>query len=91
MTQRGPRYSKDQFARKAEEIFERDIQPNLSGHGDEEFVLIDIETGDYEIGADELAASDRLQARRADAQIWVRRVGSPFARRFGGRLHATRA
>lgn len=36
---------------------------------------------------EELAASDRLFARKPDAQIWFRRVGSRYARRFG---HAAR-
>ena len=91
MTQRRPRHSKEEFARRGEEIFERDIRPRLGGADDEQFVLIDIETGDYEIDADEQAAFQRLQARRPDAQVWMRRVGSPYARRFGGRLPSTRS
>jgi hypothetical protein len=91
MTHRGPRYSKEEFARRGEEIFERDIRRQLGGADDEQFVLIDIETGDFEIDADEQAAFERLQARRPDAQVWMRRVGSPYARRFGGRLPSTRS
>jgi hypothetical protein len=49
------------------------------------FVAIDIESGMHEIDADELAAGDRLRARFPGAQIWVVRVGSRFAHRFGGR------
>jgi len=48
-------------------------------------VAIDIETGAYELDADELAASDRLLARIPNAQIWLCRVGSRYARRFGPR------
>jgi hypothetical protein len=46
-------------------------------------VVIDIDTGAYEIDEDELAASDRLFARNSDAQLWVMRVGARYARRFG--------
>lgn len=49
------------------------------------FVVIDIETGEYEIDADELAASDRLLASHPTAQVWLRRVGSDYVRRFGPR------
>lgn len=35
------------------------------------YVAIDIETGDYEMDTDELAASDRLVARLPGAQIWL--------------------
>jgi hypothetical protein len=37
------------------------------------------------VDADEDVASDRLMSRVPDAQIWMRRVGSRIARRFGGR------
>lgn len=38
-----------------------------------------------DIDADELAASDRLLVRHPTAQLWVKRVGSRDARRFGPR------
>jgi hypothetical protein len=47
------------------------------------FVAIDIETGAYELDADQLAAFDRLLARLPGAQECLRRVGSHFAHRFG--------
>lgn len=78
-----PRYSNEEFARRGEEIFERDIRAQVKGVPARYFVLIDIETGDFEVDESELAASDRLRARRPNGQVWMRRVGSPFARRFG--------
>jgi hypothetical protein len=36
-----------------------------------------------------VAASDRLLARHPDAQVWMRQVGSRYARRFGPRFQAT--
>ena len=79
-----PRYSKEEFARRGDEIYERDIEPRLKPEDDGKYVVIDIETGDYEIDADELAASDRLLARRPNAQAWLRQIGSRYALRFGG-------
>lgn len=81
-----PRYSKEEFARRGEEIFERVIRPRVEGEDGRKFVLIDIETEDYEADSDEMAASDRLHAKHDNAQIWVRRVGSRYARSFGGRI-----
>ena len=78
-----PRYTKEEFARRGDAIYERDIRPNLNRSQKGQFVAIDIESGDYEVDADELAASDRLQARMPSAQIWLRRVGSRYVRRFG--------
>lgn len=80
-----PRYSKEEFARRGDALYERDIRPAVEVENDGKFVAIDIETGDYEVDADELAASDRLLARLPRAQIWLRRVGSRFARRVGVR------
>ena len=86
-----PRYSKEEFARRGDEIYDRDISPRVEPVDEGKFVLIDIETGEYEIDQDELAASDRLLARRPDAQMWTRRVGSRYARRFGPRFGASGA
>ncbi|MCE9525749.1 MAG: hypothetical protein K8R36_06815 [Planctomycetales bacterium] len=82
----GPRYSKEEFSRRGEEIFESTIKAAVVHRNPRDFVAIDIETGDYEVDADELAALDRLYARIPGAQPWLRRVGSPFARRLGGGL-----
>jgi hypothetical protein len=83
-----PHYSKEEVARRGDEIYERDIRPQLNAGDDGKFVVIDIESGDYEIDSDELAASDRLLARHPEAQVWLRQVGSRYARRFGPRHQA---
>lgn len=77
-----PRYPKEEFARQGDEIYERDIAPRLEKEDEGKFILIDIESGDYEVDADEDVASDRLLARRPDAQIWFRRIGDRYVRRF---------
>lgn len=91
MAPTSPRYSKEEFARRGDEIYEREVLPRLTSEDEGKYALIDIETGDYEIDRDELAASDRLFARRPDAQIWFRQVGSPYARLFGSRFKTTAA
>ena len=77
-----PRYSKEEFARRGDQIFEHDIAPHVGEEDPTKFVVIDIESGAYEIDEDELAASDRLLARKPDAQMWLRRVGSRYARKM---------
>jgi hypothetical protein len=61
----------------------------LSAEDKGKFVLIDIETGAFEIDRDEIVASDRLLLRFPNAQVWLRRVGFTTARRFGGHRLAT--
>ena len=78
-----PRYSKEEFARRGDVIYERELRPILEKESDGKFVAIDIETGAYEVDVNELAASDRLLAQVPNAQIWLRRIGSHYAHRFG--------
>jgi hypothetical protein len=88
MTVRQPRYPLEEFARRGDEIYERDIRADVEPQHNGEIVAIDIDTGAWELDADEDAAADRLEARLPDAQIWVLRVGSRYVRRFGaGRSH----
>jgi hypothetical protein len=81
----GRRYSKEEFARRGDEVFETQVRPQLKAEDEGKFAAIDIESGAYEVDADELEACDRLNARIRDAQIWLVRVGSRYLHRFGGR------
>jgi hypothetical protein len=84
-SKRQPRYDKKEFARRGEALFESEIRPKVAKRNPRHFLAIDIESGAYEVDKDEIAACDRLLVRIPDAQIWLRKVGSRFARRFGGR------
>jgi hypothetical protein len=70
------RYSKEEFAQRGDAIYENDVRPRLTPKDDGKFVAIDIESGMYEIDADELEAAARLRARVPGAQTWMVRVGS---------------
>ncbi len=78
-----PRYSAEEFARRGDAIYERDVLAHLASGDGGKFVAIDIETGAYEVAPTEIAASDQLRARIPDAQIWMVRVGSRYLRSFG--------
>ena len=78
-----PRFTKEEFARRGDEIYEQKLRSLLESRHRGEFVVIDIETGAYETDTSELAASDRLLARVPKAQIWLRRIGSRYSDRFG--------
>lgn len=81
-----PRYSKEEFAQRGDEGADLGLVHCFVEAGNEgKFLAIDIETGASEIDADELAASDHLLARVPDAQVWLKRVGSRYVRRFGPR------
>jgi hypothetical protein len=80
-----PRYSKEEFARRGDAIYKKSILPKLGAKEVGKFLAIDIETGEYEIAADEMKAGDKLLARLPEAQIWMVRVGYAAPLSFGGR------
>ena len=84
MTLNQPRYSKEEFARRGTEIYERDIRLKVEADNTGQIVAIDIETGEYAIDTTILAASKSLLTHHADAQIWVERVGHRAVHRIGG-------
>jgi hypothetical protein len=79
-------YSPEEFARRGQEIYDRDILPRVRADDNGRFVAIDVDSGSYEIDRDDFAATERLLARHPDAQIWLARVGQRAAYRIGGRL-----
>jgi hypothetical protein len=79
------RNSKEEFAKLGDAIYENNILPTLGVKDVGKFAAIDIETGAYEIAADEMKAGDKLLRRFPEAQIWVVRIGYDSARSFGGR------
>jgi hypothetical protein len=84
MPVREPRYSDAEFARRGTEIYDLNVRPQVDTDQNKgKFVLIDIETGDWEMDADEREAAKRLDARVPDAQVWFLRVGIGYVRRFG--------
>lgn len=82
------RYSKTEFARRGDALYEKDVLPKLKRGDQGKFAAIDIDSGTYEIDADELTAGDKLRARVPAAQIWMVRVGSSYVHRFGGRRNS---
>ncbi len=89
MTVRQPRYSKEEFARRGDEIYESQVRSQVEEGNHSKIVAIDIETGNFEVDKSEIAACDRLEARHPNAQIWIVRIGSRHVRRFGGRSRRT--
>jgi hypothetical protein len=85
MTVRQPRYSKEEFARRGNKIYESQVRPQVEAGNHGKIVAIDIETGTFEVADELLVASKRLLARLPDAQIWFVRIGHPAVDHFGAR------
>ena len=85
MTVRQPRYSKEEFARRGNEIYESQVRSQVEEGNYGKIVAIDIETGAFEVADTPMVAVDRLYEREPDAQPWVIRIGHRAVFRFGSR------
>jgi hypothetical protein len=80
---RSSRYTNEELARLGDEIYDRDIAPKMGPEDHWKVVVIEVESGDYEVAKDEITADERLRSRHPDALFWFRRVGSRYLHRFG--------
>ena len=82
-----PTTAEDQLAedeRLAEEVYDRSVRPALRPEDEGKYVAVAVETGDYEVDADDFAATRRLLARRPGARLWLMRTGPSAAYRLRG-------
>jgi hypothetical protein len=83
MTGHQLRYSKEEFSRRGNDIYESQVRPQVEQGNHGKIVAIDIETGAFELAKDSLTASDQLLAQYPDAQIWFVRIGHRAVHRIG--------
>jgi hypothetical protein len=84
MSDRQPRYDKEEYARRGMEMYEKVVRPQVGKPENRgRLVAVDIETGDFELDDGSGLHSRRLLARSPDAQILEMRIGYKAARRFG--------
>ena len=79
----GARYTREEFAKRGQTIFDREIAGAVRPEDDGKFVAIDIDSEDFELDKDDYAATERLLVRHPDAQIWLIRIGDEAAYRIG--------
>ncbi|WP_299489437.1 hypothetical protein [Acaryochloris sp. IP29b_bin.137] len=85
MTVRHPRYSKEEFAKQGNEIYETQIRSQVEAGNHGKIVAIDIETGAFAVADTPISATDRLYEHCPNAQPWVIRIGHQAVYRFGSR------
>lgn len=67
----------EDFARRGEEYYDKFLRAKLEPAHRGEFLYLDVETGEYELDADEVAAMQRATANHPDAFFYILRVGYP--------------
>lgn len=85
MAIRQRRYSKEELARRGNELYESGIRQQVAAGNENKIVAIDIETGIFEVDENVVPATNRLFERYAEAQPWVIRIGHRAVDHFGAR------
>lgn len=78
-----PRHSSDEISARGQALYEREIRHRLGSDARGKFLALDIESGEYEVDADERAAVQRIRAKHPDAVLYLLRIGQPTAYRLG--------
>ena len=85
-----PRISNDEIDRRGQELYDSKIKQVIeTTENIGKQIVIDVETGEYEIGGDGLKASRILIAKHPDAAIFGLRIGFNAVYAIGGVLSQT--
>jgi hypothetical protein len=77
-----PRYTKEEIAARGMAIYEQ-LRPHLEPEHTGKYLVINIETGEYEMDEDDAAVSQRSYARHPGAPLYGTRVGGGAWGRIG--------
>ena len=78
--------SSEEIAARGQRIYEERVRGEVEENHTGDFVVIDIDSGDYEVDRKDIDASMRLRQRHPRAITFGLRVGFPAAYRLGGRF-----
>jgi hypothetical protein len=73
----------DEVARQGAAIFDRSIAALAASRDPQDYVVIDIISGDFEIAEKSITATRKLKERHPTGVLWGRFVGTPVSVRLG--------
>ena len=79
-----PRLSGEEIERRGQALYEQKIRAQVEAGNEGKICMIDVESGDYEIGETMLDAGKPLFARNPDAALWAVRIGYDAVYSFSG-------
>lgn len=80
------RYTNEDIGRIGEEMYHQNIRSKVMPQEKGKFLVMDIESGDYEVNADDLQAEKTLRARHPDGVLYGIRIGYTSAYSLSGRM-----
>lgn len=80
----GSEHTVEEIARRGKVLYERRLRADVEEKYAGRFLVVDINTGEYEVADDDLAASDQAMEKNPEAVLYGVRIGEPVAYRLGG-------
>lgn len=80
------RLANDEIIRIGKQIYQQRLRNQLEEGNEGKILVIDVETGDYELDVDEVQAVQRARAVHPDHAFCMLRVGYDAVHSFGPRL-----
>ncbi len=78
-----PKYTSEEISRRGQILYDQKVRSEIADCEKGKFLVLNIETGEYEIDADELTALQRAKTKQNDAPLYMLRIGHPAAYRLG--------
>jgi hypothetical protein len=78
------------IARLGREIYDREIRKKVEKKHHGKFLVIEVDSHDYEIDEDAVAANERLRQRHPDSLFYMLRIGHRGAFKLGTRFRLPR-
>ena len=78
--------SAEEIVTRGKALYEQRLRGQLEAGNIGKILVINIDTGDYEMDSDRLLASDRAVERFPDAPLYAMKIGFPTLGRIGFRV-----
>jgi hypothetical protein len=75
-----------EIVRRGQEMYDRHIRPIVEPGNTGKFLVLDIDTGEYEMDEDDLTASQLAEAKHPNSLLYTVKVGYPTAYRIGSSM-----
>jgi hypothetical protein len=85
-----PGLSGEEIERRGQELYEQRIRAQVEVGNEGKICMIDVETGNYEVGETMLDTGKRLFAKNPNAALWAVRIGYDVVYSFGGGMEPTK-
>jgi hypothetical protein len=86
-----PRFTTNEIVERGEKIYDEKLKDTLEPHNIGKFLVIDIETGEYELDDDDLAAALRAYKKNPDGARYEMRIGYASSGTIGNASASTAA